>query len=137
MLNGTRFVVNQDPLRGVERAEPTLRREDSFMPSRALAGIDAIHDTTGTDIEADGPIPGPHSMLSFGSAAQDPTKKVVGIFCRNLETLSGAAPDPKTVRRRKLLRFSSIPMRRPRRFDRYLLLQGSSIRELAGKSVGT
>ncbi|HEY6562118.1 MAG TPA: hypothetical protein VI072_32850 [Polyangiaceae bacterium] len=49
-----------------------------------------------TDIEADGPIPGPHSMLSFASAVFTADKTRIGTFTRNLETLEGAAPDPKT-----------------------------------------
>ncbi len=49
-----------------------------------------------TDVEADGPIPGPHSMLSFASVALTPDKEVVGTFTRNLELLEGATPDPKT-----------------------------------------
>jgi hypothetical protein len=49
-----------------------------------------------TDIEADGPIPGPHSMLSFASAAYRANKTLVGTFTRNLATLPGAAPDPGT-----------------------------------------
>ena len=49
-----------------------------------------------TDVEADGPIPGPHSMLSFASAAFTADKTRIGTFTRNLETLQGAAPDPKT-----------------------------------------
>jgi hypothetical protein len=49
-----------------------------------------------TDVEADGPIPGPHSMLSFASAAFRANKELVGTFSRNLETLEGAAPDPDT-----------------------------------------
>src|SRR5215510_3204205 len=48
-----------------------------------------------TDVEADGPIPGPHSMLSFGSAAFRADKTLVGTFTRNLETLPGAVADPK------------------------------------------
>jgi hypothetical protein len=47
-----------------------------------------------TDIEADGPIPGPHSMLSLGSAAYAPDKKLLSTFEVNLETLPGAAPHP-------------------------------------------
>ena len=55
-----------------------------------------------TDIEADGPIPGPHSMLSFGSAAYLPDKTVLATFSANLETLDigalewaeGAPPAP-------------------------------------------
>jgi hypothetical protein len=49
-----------------------------------------------TDVEADGPIPGPHSMLSFASAAYLADKTLLGTFSRNLETLEGAAPNPKT-----------------------------------------
>jgi hypothetical protein len=50
-----------------------------------------------TDVEADGPIPGPHSMLSFASAAYLADKTLVGTFAANLETLPGAAPHPKTL----------------------------------------
>jgi hypothetical protein len=50
-----------------------------------------------TDIEADGPIPGPHSMLSFGSAAYLPDKTLVGTFTANLELLPEAIPHPKTM----------------------------------------
>lgn len=50
-----------------------------------------------TDVEADGPIPGPHSMLSFASAAYRADKSLVGTFARNLETLPGAAPHPDTA----------------------------------------
>ena len=49
-----------------------------------------------TDVEADGPIPGPHSMLSFASAAFTPDKALVSTFSANLETLEGASPHPKT-----------------------------------------
>lgn len=49
-----------------------------------------------TDIEADGPIPGPHSMLSFASAAFLKDKTLVSTFSRNLDTLPDAAPDPET-----------------------------------------
>jgi hypothetical protein len=50
-----------------------------------------------TDVEADGPIPGPHSMLSFASAAFTPDKRMVSTFSANLELLPGAAGDPKTM----------------------------------------
>lgn len=49
-----------------------------------------------TDVEADGPIPGPHSMLSFASAAYAADKRLLATFEANLETLPGAAPDPET-----------------------------------------
>ena len=41
-----------------------------------------------TDVEADGPIPGPHSMLSFASAAFRADKTLIGTFEANL-TLPG------------------------------------------------
>lgn len=50
-----------------------------------------------TDVETDGPIPGPHSMLSFASAAYTADKRLVATFSANLETLEGAAPHPKTA----------------------------------------
>jgi hypothetical protein len=50
-----------------------------------------------TDIEADGPIPGPHSMLSIGAAAYTADKTLVSTFSANLETLPGAQPHPKTA----------------------------------------
>lgn len=50
-----------------------------------------------TDVEADGPIPGPHSMLSFASAAYLSDKTLVGTFEANLELLPGAAGDPRTM----------------------------------------
>jgi len=50
-----------------------------------------------TDVETDGPIPGPNSMLSFASAAFKPDKTLVGTFAANLELLPGAAGDPKTM----------------------------------------
>jgi hypothetical protein len=49
------------------------------------------------DVEADGPIPGPHSMLSFGAAAYQADKTLVGTFSANLALLPGAAPDPATA----------------------------------------
>jgi hypothetical protein len=51
-----------------------------------------------TDVETDGPIPGPHSMLSFASAAYLADKTLVGTFSANLETLPGATGHPDTMR---------------------------------------
>ena len=50
-----------------------------------------------TDIEADGPIPGPNSMLSLGSAAYLTDKTLVASFEANLELLPGARGDPKIL----------------------------------------
>lgn len=51
-----------------------------------------------TDIEADGPIPGPNSMLSIGAAAYTADKQLLGTFSRNLIELPDASPDPGTMR---------------------------------------
>ena len=50
-----------------------------------------------TDVETDGPIPGPHSMLSFGCAAYWPDKTLVSTYSANLERLPGAQGHPKTM----------------------------------------
>ena len=50
-----------------------------------------------TDVETDGPIPGPHSMLSLGSVAIRPDKTVIATFEVNLETLEGATGHPDTM----------------------------------------
>jgi hypothetical protein len=50
-----------------------------------------------TDVESDGPIPGPNSMLSFGSAAYRADKTLVSTFTRNLETLPEAKGAPDTM----------------------------------------
>jgi hypothetical protein len=47
-----------------------------------------------TDVEADGPIPGPHSMLSFASAAYTEDKQLIATFSANLDLLDGATAHP-------------------------------------------
>jgi len=50
------------------------------------------------DIEADGPIPGPYSMLSLGAAAfRDGNENPIATFTTNLKALPGAGQDPKTM----------------------------------------
>lgn len=51
-----------------------------------------------TDVETDGPIPGPHSLLSFGSAAFTAEKEIVSTFEANLEQLPGASGHPDTMK---------------------------------------
>jgi hypothetical protein len=51
-----------------------------------------------TDVEADGPIPGPNSMLSLGSAAYSPDKTLIGTFEVNLRELPGATAYPDTMK---------------------------------------
>jgi hypothetical protein len=50
-----------------------------------------------TDVETDGPIPGPHSLLSLASAAFKPDKTLLSTFAINLETLPGASGHPDTM----------------------------------------
>jgi len=60
-----------------------------------LAAVGEIY--VSTDVEADGPIPGPHSMLSLGSAAYRADKTLVATYSANLETLPGASGHPTTM----------------------------------------
>jgi len=48
-----------------------------------------------TDIETDGPIPGPHSMLSLGSAAFSSDGVLLGTFSINLKHCQGQNQIPK------------------------------------------
>jgi hypothetical protein len=50
-----------------------------------------------TDVETDGPIPGPHSMLSLGSAAYTADKQLLATFSANLEALPDASAHPQTA----------------------------------------
>lgn len=50
-----------------------------------------------TDIECDGPVPGPYSMLSLGSVAYSEAGERLATFSANLETLEGASGHPKTM----------------------------------------
>jgi hypothetical protein len=51
-----------------------------------------------TDVETDGPIPGPHSMLSFASAAYTADKQLLSTLSANLELLPDAVGHPETMR---------------------------------------
>jgi hypothetical protein len=50
-----------------------------------------------TDVETDGPIPGPNSMLSFGSAAYTADKTLLATYEANLHPLEGASANPETM----------------------------------------
>lgn len=49
------------------------------------------------DIEADGPVPGPYSMLSIGAVAFSPDGGEIGEYQANLSTLPGADQHPATM----------------------------------------
>jgi hypothetical protein len=65
------------------------------MKNKSKRKLEEIYIST--DVEADGPIPGPHSMLSFGSAAYQADKTLVQTFSANLETLPDASGHPDTM----------------------------------------
>lgn len=50
------------------------------------------------DIEANGPIPGPFSMLALGSVAYNSSGEEIGDFNANLLPLDNAAEDPSTMK---------------------------------------
>lgn len=49
------------------------------------------------DIESNGPIPGPNSMLSIGAAAFSMDGELLGTFSANLEELSGSSGEASTM----------------------------------------
>ncbi len=49
-----------------------------------------------TDVETDGPIPGPHSMLALGSAAFNAAGDLIATYSANLVCLPDARPHPDT-----------------------------------------
>lgn len=49
------------------------------------------------DVEADGPIPGKHSMLSLGAAAYDESGLLLDTFSINIRPLPDASQDPATM----------------------------------------
>ncbi len=63
---------------------------------RYRPGVARAEIYVSTDVETDGPIPGPHSMLSFASAAYTADKRLVGTFTANLRTLPDATAAPET-----------------------------------------
>jgi hypothetical protein len=50
-----------------------------------------------TDVEVDGPIPGPYSMRSLGAAAYGADKSLLSTFWVNLEPLPAASTHPDTM----------------------------------------
>src|SRR5262249_5440925 len=81
-----------NPHHGAPRLHPKMKRR---QPQRKCAAMPEIY--VSTDIETDGPIPGPHSMLSFASAAYRADKTLLDTFAANLETLPAAAGHPDTM----------------------------------------
>jgi DNA polymerase III alpha subunit (gram-positive type) len=70
---------------------------DHFSFAR-LKDQDMTEIYVSTDIEADGPVPGLYSMLSFASAAFDAGGKLLDTFSANLTTLPDATQHPDTMR---------------------------------------
>src|SRR5437660_9553110 len=65
------------------------------FPNQGVRNMAEIY--VSTDVESDGPIPGPNSMLSFASAAYRADKTLLGTFSANLELLPGATGDAGTM----------------------------------------
>jgi hypothetical protein len=65
------------------------------FPEKTLPNHDSL--LLSVDIEADGPIPGPHSMLSIGAAAFDIERRLIGTFSANLLPLEGASMHHRTA----------------------------------------
>ncbi|KAA3626851.1 MAG: exonuclease [Proteobacteria bacterium] len=65
------------------------------MPTSKTRSKNEIY--VSVDIEADGPIPGPHSMLSIGAVALAPNGETVAEYSANLIPLPEASPHPKTM----------------------------------------
>lgn len=63
----------------------------------ALWPLSAEERYISVDVEADGPVPGLHSMLSLGAAAYHASGQRVGTFSANLETLPEATTDDRTM----------------------------------------
>jgi 3' exoribonuclease, RNase T-like len=49
------------------------------------------------DVETNGPIPGPHSLLSLGCVALDPQGTELDTWYANFQLLEGSAPHPDTM----------------------------------------
>ena len=68
----------------------------SFAQSRAQ--VPTLSETfISVDVETDGPIPGPHSMLSYGAAAFSTEGELLDTVAENLDTLPGANGNPTTM----------------------------------------
>ena len=63
----------------------------------ALWPLSADERYISVDIEADGPVPGLHSMLSLGAAAYNAWGQRVGKFSANLDALPDATTDDRTM----------------------------------------
>lgn len=87
-----------EPATWQQRGRPLAVAPSNTQGSRWRGPMKPANETyVSTDVETDGPIPGPHSMLSFASAAYRSDKMLVSTFSANLETLPGASGHPNTM----------------------------------------
>ena len=84
--------VAEIDVEGAVPSLPPVARRLSYHPEMAAGEI-----YVSTDVETDGPIPGPNSMLSFASAAYTSGGELAATFSANLVTLPGAGGDPGTM----------------------------------------
>lgn len=89
-----------------------------------------------TDVETDGPIPGPHSMLSLGSAAYSADGTLISTYEATFELLAGAAGHPETMawwdRNRKAWRAAR---QNPRSAEVVMPEYAAWVKSLPGKPV--
>src|SRR6187399_2282243 len=82
---------------GVRVGAPSRKRRRKRHGAALLRTRFMAEIYVSTDVEADGPIPGPHSMLSFASAAYLGDKTPVGTYQANLALLPEARGEPRTM----------------------------------------
>jgi len=89
------------------RTAPKCRRRPKRKPCQGIIETDVenvkmtrkISEVyVSTDVETDGPIPGPHSMLGFASAAYLLDKTLLGTYSANLTLLPEATGHPETMK---------------------------------------
>ncbi len=85
---------------GTTGREPTPEGESGTSAGSRPARTEGRRERdiyVSTDIESDGPIPGPHSMLSLGSAAFSEGCDQIATFSANFELLEGSRGHPDNM----------------------------------------
>jgi hypothetical protein len=89
-----------------------------------------------TDIETDGPIPGLHSMLSFGSAVFTAQKELLATYSANLDVLPDAVQNADTMLFWKRNPLAWEACRKDTRHPQVVMQEYSKwVRDLPGKPV--
>ena len=89
--------MNEAKAKGHWWSKERWNRETAAGPRGPVARSQPEERYISVDVEADGPVPGLHSMLSLGAAAYNAWGQRVGKFSANLETLPDATTDDRTM----------------------------------------